>query len=119
MSSINRDTLELNYELEDEFHTAVGRETGILEVTHQRDSSFLDYTSDTEEDWTRRANRVTRRTARINRAEANGPDSDGDPVSQERDPASIGDLRRQMLPLLGRLRCCWRMKVAGHGGLPS
>jgi hypothetical protein len=96
MSSTNHDTLELNYELEEEIHAAVGRETGIFQVTHQRDSSALDHTSDTEEDWTRRANRATRRTARIDRAEAHGSDSDGDPVPQERDPASIGDLRRQI-----------------------
>jgi hypothetical protein len=96
MSSTNHDTLELNYELEEEIHAAVGRETGVFQVTHQRDSSALDYTSDTEEDWTRRANRATRRTARIDRAEAHGSDSDGDPVPQERDPASIGDLRRQI-----------------------
>ena len=54
----------------------------MFEVSYQRDISSLDTTSDTEEDWTRRANRATRRTARINRAEANGSDSDGEPVPQ-------------------------------------
>jgi hypothetical protein len=97
MSSTNRsDTIETNFELSEAFSEAVGPMSGIFEATYYTDSNALDYTSDTEENWIRRANRNTRRAARINRAEANDSDSDGEPVAQEREPTTVADLRRQI-----------------------
>jgi hypothetical protein len=86
----------MNFQLEEELSTLLGPATGIFEATYHSNPDSLNENSDSEESWIRRGNRITRRTARINTMEANGSDSDGEPIAQEREIATIHDLRRQI-----------------------
>ena len=86
----------MNFQLEEELSTLLGPATGIFEATFHSNPESLNDNSDSEESWTRRGNRTSRRTARINAMEANGSDSDGEPIAQEREVATIHDLRHQI-----------------------
>jgi hypothetical protein len=63
----------------------------------QNHPNLLDNDSDIEEEsWVRRGCHNASRAARIDAIEADGSDSDGELVFQERKPSTIGGLRRQI-----------------------
>jgi len=76
MSSPNRDSSNI---------------TIILHPAHIGDNSDAE-----SESWAQRGRYNRRRAARTNDLEANNSDSDGEPVSQQRETSTIGDLRRQI-----------------------
>jgi hypothetical protein len=107
MSSSNRDNTDMPFELQLQQEALVARAgsaAGTVFETlyrHQRESSTTrnddNGNSDNEEEsWVRRGRHNTRRAARINRAEDDGADSDGEYVPQDHTPQTMGALGRQI-----------------------